>query len=530
MALSPYPFNQDSLLEASVARGITETGGIALPWQHDSTVTHSESTPLYNLLLAFAASTLGVDPVFAVQWVVAAVSVLLVLTAYVLLVSITGDVRAALAGAFFIGLFGTMVYVTASGWKISLGISLWVLLVYAYSQRQRRGMKLVVILLLLVLPFVHHLAAIVGYMSLAFLVSWSWVYAVIRGNTTKRHFEELFVLLIMSVVALGYYYAVSFDRLEYIGSFVGVLFLGASTLVAFLAAIAGLLKKSHVRVTFAPLPAVLILAVSVLDYNGFVFDYVPSTTFLNYFLIAVASAVMIFLGWYGLECIIESESRFRAIPLGLLLPPITLIFFALVSPSVENKHQLIYRTFDLADPAIGVGIGLAFFALFTRPNWAKVAPAVMAIFLSVLLATLPFGIYTHEFTGVRHDTQPYEIELVDWMMAGSQDVRYDVCTDERLAYVVWALYGLGMNNSLPSMLQNNNSLAPGVFYVYEEFWSVDGVNDYPNGVVTVSSEFVDSLMQVENVIYVGGPSDNRAVVWVPSWIGETRNNWVPLMS
>ena len=440
LSFSEYPFNNDSLVEGRAARQILDTGEIVLPWDGNLTTTHSESTPAWNLVLAFFGGVLGMDPMFASQWAVAAIAPVAALTVYLLLLNMCRDRKAAIMGSFFITLFGTFLYLTASGWKESIGIALYFLLIYAYTRRDHLPMKFVLILVLFTVPFVHHLIAIVSYMTILFLTGWSVVFAATRGTTRRRHFEEIAIIAMFSLLALAYYGLVSFDKLSYIGSGGGIVLLIVSMALFFFCATAILTIRSHVKWTFAPIPAAFILILSFLDYNGYVFEYMPSTSPSNYYLIGITSAVMVFFAWYGLEVMIESGSRYRAIPIAMLLPSLSLMFFALISPTVENKHQLVYRTFDLADPAIALGIGLAFYSLFKNQRMKRYAPVVLAAAIALLLATMPYGLYTEQYTGVRHDTQEYEIDAFDWLMASQTNETPYVSTDERLSYIAWTVY------------------------------------------------------------------------------------------
>ncbi|OGS55377.1 MAG: hypothetical protein A3K60_07355 [Euryarchaeota archaeon RBG_19FT_COMBO_56_21] len=525
LSFSAYPFNNDSLVEGRVARQILDTGEIALPWGNDQTTTHSESTPAWNLVLAFFGGVLGMDPMFASQWAVAAIAPVAALTVYLLLVNMCGDRKSAVMGSLFITFFGTFLYLTASGWKESLGIALYFLLIYSYTRRNLTSMKLLMILVLVTLPFVHHLIAIVSYMTIFFLTAWSVIFAATHRMTRRRHFEEIAIIALFSMLAIGYYSYVSFDKLSYIGSAGGLVFLVAAMGLFFVCATAMLMLRSHVKWSFAPAPAAFILVLALLDYNGFIFDYTPSISSSNYYLIAIASAVMLLLGWYGLESIIESQSRFRAIPLAMLLPSLSLMFFALLSPTVVDKHQLVYRTFDLADPAIALGIGLAFYSLFSKKRIKRYAPAILAVAVGLLLVTVPYGLYTEEFTGVRHDTQAYEIDAFDWIMGSRSNESTYVITDERLSYVAWTVYDFGKDNRLPYILVENNSLAPGVYNIFEEFWSTRGVNDFPRGLSQPSEDFMNSLLYVENVFYIGGPDEDQLIIIHHSWIGQIYNNW-----
>ncbi|OGS43370.1 MAG: hypothetical protein A3K76_06545, partial [Euryarchaeota archaeon RBG_13_57_23] len=444
---------------------------------------------------------------------------------YLLLMNMCKDRRAALMGAFFITLFGTFLYTTASGWKESLGIVLYFLLIYAYTRRNLVPMKIMLILLLMTLPFVHHLVALVSYMTVLFLTGWSVVFAAAYRTTGRRHFEDISIVALFSVFALGYYFYVSFDKLSYIGSATGFLLLLGTMALFFLGVTIMLLLPTHLKWTLAPIPAAFIMVLAYVDYSGHAFDYTPGTSAFNYYLIAAASAVMLFFGWYGLESMIESKSAFRAIPVAMLVPALTLMCFALISPTVDNKHQMIYRTFDMADPAIALGLGIAFYSMFRMRRLKRFAPVVLASTVALLMATAPYGLYTEEFTGVRHDTQAYEVEAFAWLKESHFNDTPYALSDERLSFIALMMFDYAKDNDLPQRLLYNRSLVPGDYNVYEKSWTTRGVNDYPNGLVQIDPEFMDSLMYIENVFYVGGPEEDQLIIIQHTWVGHVYNNW-----
>lgn len=524
-SFSPYPFNNDSLLEVSLAREICATGHIAVPEYGESLSTHSESTQAWNVLLAFVASMTGRDPMFVTQIVVAVIAPIVPLAIYVLARFFTRNVAASILGASFISLFGTYVYLTSSGWKLPLGMTLVVLAVLAFVMRESNRMRWLMTVILLMLPLIHHLAAVICYMTVAYLVGWSWFYGMANGHLVRRHYLDLATMIVLAVVSIGYYAIVSFDRLAYIGSLGGLMLLLSIMAVFLLAATIVLMRQHHSKLSFAVIPAGLIFLLAYLDYHGYILDYVPSQPVHFFYLMAIVVSVLIAYVWYGLEYSIESSSSLRALPLSMLLPPVALIVFGFVSPTVPSGHQLIYRTFDMADPALGLCIAVGFAQMFRTAGLKKIRPALVAVFLVVLLVTTPFGLYTEKFTGVRHDTQGYEIDAFHWIMNGHYNGTPHLATDERLSYVASVIFNLGKDNTLPWILETNHSLTPGDYNMYLESWSLRGVSDYPDGIRKPSSEFVGMLMEVENVLYVAGPSGDRLYVIQHSWIGQIQNNW-----
>jgi hypothetical protein len=524
LSFSQFPFNNDGLTESVTAQNIIDDHHFHFPKLLSLDTTHSEGTPVFNVVLAFLSSALGVPVIRVSQFMVAMFASLTIVGIYLIVHTMTGDRRAALVSGLVAAFYGTFVFLTASVWKESLGIALFVLLLYAYSKRERTEMLALEAAILLVVPFVHHLAAFVCYMTVGYLTLWSWIFAVRRGQLRTRHYYDLAVAVVPPAIALTYYYLVSFGRLSYFDPETGLLPMVVIVLAISIVSSLVLFRRSHWRGTFSPIPAVAVLALVVWDYYNPIFQYEPAVGEGYYFTLIVATAALVSIAWYGLERVIESSSPFRAIPIGALLPAITILGFAFLSPSVENKHQLVYRSFDFADPAIFICIGFATSLLaHERKRRRFVALAAVAVVLALI--TLPFGLYTEELTGVRHDTQDYEVDAVRWVVEGVEGRSPYVMSDERISYICASMFGVGKDTRLPSYLSDNMDLAPDVYYFYEESWSEEGVNDYPRGTVVISDTYMAALLSAENVLYVGGDVEDQAIIFMATGIGQAASNW-----
>lgn len=513
-SMSPLPFNNDGMTESRIATDILKDGDLEHPEGAFYTEMHSIITPAYNVLLAFVAAVLEESPFSVAQPSVAVFSVITIVSVFLIGLSLTANRRGALAGALTLCLLGTFVFVTASTWKESLGIALLALLVLAFMNRQKKQMLAAEVLILLLLPLVHHLVAFLAYLTIAYLTSWSVVFGLMNAGLRRRHVVDVIVIGITGLVGYIYYHVNSLDRLSYISSELGFFGLALTFSALFAAAVLALVRRSRLRISLAPIPAMLILGLSVWEYYNPLFPYEQGTPELILVLLIVMS-VLISLAWYGLEITVESSSRFRAIPLGLLLPVVSLFVFALLFGFGLQSHQIIYRSFDFADLAMALGIAAAIGHLSKFRIRGVLAVSVL---IAALLISLPFGYLTGPLTGVRHDTQEYEVDAITWVYDhAGPDANFQ--SDERLAYDARALYDYPKRASLPSNIVNQKVPGLSVYNMYEEEWTVVGVNDYPNGHPILNESYVLDLLNASNVLYVGGPEDNSAVIFRTSQPG-----------
>jgi len=209
------------------------------------------------------------------------------------------------------------------------------------------------------------------------------------------------------------------------------------------------------------------------------------------------------------------------------LSPATIIGYSLLNGFTSYSLQISYRTFDFMDIFIFVGIGIAL-AHLGRMGRRRAYHIVGFALAVVLILSFPFGYDSEQLLGVRHDTQAYEIDALEWISTASNQSNLHVQSDERIAYIGASVFGFDKDNSLPSWLKANVSWPPGYYFVYEQSWSTHGVNNYPHGKVVVSGEWITELLGIQDVMYIGGGARDQLVVWEASGIGEGVNHWYVL--
>ncbi|HEX9907337.1 MAG TPA: hypothetical protein VGB78_02580 [Thermoplasmata archaeon] len=519
--ISSYPYNNDSLTEGTIASDILSGGHLEYPEGRSYVDTHSVVTPVYNVLIAFCSAAIGSAPLELIQYLVAVLAVITVFAVYLISRRISQSIGGGVVAGIFVVLLGTFVFLTASGWKESLGIALLVLFIYAYMSRGDKRMLVLQILLLLVIPFVHHLVAAIAYLFVWYLTVWSLFFAVANRTLRRRHILDIAIILGLSVFAYAYYALSSLDRLISVREGMGALALLASFVVLCVISILVLRLPRHAKLTFAPLPALGLFAVLVWDYYNPLFPYTPGSPELVIALIAAVSS-LVAVAWFGLEKSVESASRFRAIPIGLLLPFVTIAMFVIVQGLSIGGTQILYRTFDYADIALAVGVAVAVAHL--RGHGTRGLRNVLhAGILVALLITIPYAYETGELTGVRHDTQAYEVDCIAWLNQTSA-VDSLLQSDERLSYIGMALYDYEKMPWLPRRLTEEGNLGIGAYYVLEDEWMVNGVNAFPEGQIMPDSEKVAEMLRNSNVLYLGGPDSNNIVLFEATLVGQAQNS------
>lgn len=516
MAISPYPFNNDAILECRIAQDILSSGSLTYPADASYIDSHSVITPAYNSLLAYVSALTGYRPFDSAQVVVAIVAITTILGVYLISLLICRNLAGAVASTLVVSLFGTFVFLTGSAWKEALGVALLVMLAYAYARRADNRMFAVEVVILGTLPLVHHLVAFIAYLSIAYLTIWSLIFALMNSGVKKRHVLDMTVLCVMGVSAYAYYSANSLGRLSYMDTLQDVLLIVLPFTAFLTVTILFLTRRSHIRATFAPVMATTVFVAFVWNYLDPIFSYEPGFS-ENVLIMGAVTSALLGVAWYGLEMTMENNSRYRAIPMGFLLPVLTMFAFAICGGLDLSSHKIFYRTFDFADISIAIGIAVAVGSISHRPR-ARTVVTIVLIFL--LVVSFPFAYLTNELVGVRHDTQDYEVDALIWANDSSGGA-FSVRSDERIAYTARALYDFGKSPYLPSMLMSGTLSSSSVLNMYEEEWSTIGVNDYPRGHPVVDASYVAYVLDGSNVFYVGGPSENNLIIYQTGIVGAT---------
>ena len=515
LSMSPYPFNNDSLTECGLAVKILGSGHLSfsvdVPWYG----THSGATPILNILLAYASSVLGIDPLLCAQSLGAVIAVFTVGCIFLLGRLVSGSLRGGIVAAFAAVLMGTFVFTTGSVWKEMLGISLLVFALLAYMRRDRTEFRILAFTILMLMPLVHHLVAAVTVLIFGYLLIWSWCFALTHKLPKRRYVEDL-VLIAMPVAWAGLYYLViSFDRLSMVTSPFRVSLMVAAFVLVSIIAYLILSIQSHSRWTFAPIVGVGVFVLVTLDYLGFLFPYSPSAPHV-YLLLGAAFAFIFGLAWYGSEVILEKRPVHRSIQVALLVSPLSIMGIGMLNGFSLSSHQVLFRTFDLIDIFIFLGVGVAIVWLYGQHRKAY---SILGLLMIIsLLVSFPFAYKSQDLLGVRHDTQIYELDTIEWIVTHGNSPL--VSTDERLAYMVQSMYDLPRTTFLPMALEKNWSLSPEFYYLMEDSWASKGVNSYPKGKIVLPIGDLTLRLEASNVLYIGGPIGDRAIVFLSTGPGE----------
>ncbi len=508
LSFGQYPFNNDSLVECGIAADITNNGHLLYspgsPWEG----THSVDLPAMSILLAYVSLMIGESPIGIAQLVTAVFSVLTIGAVFLLGKRVTGSDRGGLIASTAALLSGTFVFTTGSSWKLSLGFALIALLYLSFVRRNVLQYRLLTFVVLITLPFVHHLAAAIVMITLAFMLIWSWIVSISQSKVAKRLWLDTLTILPPIMIASAYYSIALIDRQSVYSSEIKVaLFICNFVLLSIIAYLV-MSMRSHRRISFAPIVGEGLAAILLFDYLGFVFPYSASAP-SAYIVLIVCTAVLVMIAWYGTEMIIEHRREFMAVQLSLIVAPMTIILFGMETGLPNLTHQIVYRTFDFLQ--FFIFIGLAFSIIYLERNGSRVFRYAIAAMIVCLVCSFPFGFYTQDLLAVRHDTQRYEIDALEWLSDSAEDPQ--IVSDERLAFMAQNTIWVEKRASLPHDLMRGYVLWPGFLFLAEDSWTSSGVNNFPDGLAVIDETRFETALSRTNVIYIGGPAEDRIHVF-----------------
>jgi len=516
LAISQYPINNDSITESLISTEILNSGHLVSSSDPHWMWTHTGLTPVLNIMLAFFAGLLGTTPLACAQVFGAATAMTTIGGVYLLGRLVSGSERGAITAAFMALMFGTFVFTTGSIWKEMMGLSLMVVALFAYLRRDSMEFRALMFLLLLIIPFVHHLVAAVTFLVFANLLVWSVFFAFSRGTLTRTNRFDLATISIPGAAAAIYYSIVGFDSTIQTSSATNLLTIVAGFIGMSVMSIVILSIRRHAKWSFAPFVGVGVGTLILLDYSGYVFHYSSSAT-RAYVLLGLSTAFIVAIAWFGSEVILETRPRYRAFQLALLLSPLTILGFGAIQGTTLNGLKIIYRSFDFLDLFIFLGAAAAVVEIHSRrKNLYQIVGAFMIISLAI---SFPFSYASQSLLGVRHDTQGYELDALEWM--GDQPKAKSILSDERICYLARSVIGVSKGSSLPQYIATNTSFPYYLwFYIIEDSWTTIGVNNYPHGELVVNLSYYERMIEAADVFYLGGPAEDNLVVFLPSPIGS----------
>jgi hypothetical protein len=502
LADSSYPYILDGLVEARYAENIANTGALAPEAGSSYDQSHTASTPAFDIFIALSSLFQGEDPLYLLQKLIAPFAMLTLLGVYVLSRRLTGNVRVASMALMATAAYGPFMIVTQAAWKEAIGISLLPFILLTFFMRKDPKMRGVSTLLLLMIPFVHHLVALIAVLTVAIFSSSNFMLSRKNGKKDSGALLDVFVTIIVINVMVIYYCFMQFDRLDYLTPDKGLyLFLGLAILVSmgvyYIAdkGMSALGRKIMVAATGAGLLS--ILAMNFLSPIG----TIESNALWAVTLPMIAGIAIALLGICGISLWAATIGESKLFYFSMICSPFIVVIYALLRAEDLLSLDIITRTIDFFDIGLMMGLGTFVVFLLKGKSFLRTAVVTSAV-CALLLLTIPFAIDSEKYAGTRNGIYAYEVDALNWTVEMTQGNNID--TDEHFAYAD-VLYDEEMQQTLVNRFVGTIDFQSDATMISSERWVTVGVKNQIYGWITLNRSVYDSVLDDSNVLYVGGP-------------------------
>ncbi|MFQ5920358.1 MAG: hypothetical protein ACE5I4_10010, partial [Thermoplasmata archaeon] len=227
---------------------------------------------------------------------------------------------------------------------------------------------------------------------------------------------------------------------------------------------------------------------------------VPTSPWL--FVVTLAYVPLAVLALIGLNVHRLSSHLRKAVPIALLLAPLTVLVYALLRGLDPLSHLLAYRSVDYLD----FGLALTVATALVRPMGRRKRAFLSAGVIGVLFLTLPMTYATEEVFQVQNTTFEYELAAFGRLAPSGVSI---VSTDQRMANVMQWYFHLDASANLPLRILAGDVLPIGSILLLEENWQTRGAQVFPLPFQVIGGESFQPLLNENQLVYQGGEDGNR---------------------
>ncbi len=514
LMFSPLPYNIDGFPLARIAEQITATG----MWQIHGTDPnrYNELMPVYSLLWSSLSQLGGLNALAYLQTVMPFLLATAVVPAYLLGVKATGRPVAGFAAGLFIAAFGSFLSVTSMGMKESVALVVLPTVVLLFAERRDPRKRLLAFVLLLILPFLHQLSDFLILGMVAALVVLTHSRAIQRGRFSWRSLLlDLATGPGPALAAYAYYVTVDMPDLSAVTSPDALaLFLGVTILLS--ALLVRMVRPSRTGpgarlarpvgpILLVPVAAfIALLANARIDLFAGVLETQPALL-----PILPAVAALVALAFLGYQLLRRTANPMTDLVLAMGIAPVALVLFAFLRGLDGLSQVLVYRSFDFVDYGLAIAVGVGFVYAWRRLRRAPAQLVLAAVLLGVLLATTPIAWNAQAVFGVDEVTTPSEYQALAVLASLHPG---NVTTDQRLADVGRAWFGLATDSRLPFLLRDNGTVSGHAYAFVMDRWTTIGAQVHPQPNVVLSAGTLASFLASNRVVYATGPVGDRIYV------------------
>ncbi|MFQ5803984.1 MAG: hypothetical protein ACE5JQ_13910 [Candidatus Methylomirabilales bacterium] len=512
LLISSLPLNIDAYAQVSIAEEFLASG----IWTLDEASPNSYNLkmPIMPLLLAGASALLGVEPLPLAAPLMILVGLVGVLGMYAFAHHLTRSRFLATWAALILALLGPFIFVGSTLIKEALALALLPTLLLLFYRRQNPTARILAAVILLLLPLLHHLSMLMGYGIVALLVLLDAVRRYWAGQwSTRRVLLDIVLGPGLFVFGLWYYQSVNlgfFNQVwnpDEVALFLSVaLLMGAAAILLMSTKRARpwfTLSKKRRLPTFLDQKAIVIIGAFFLVLANAVQPLIPGTVPTSpwLFIVTLAYLPLAVLALIGLNVHRLSSRARKALPIALLLAPLTVLVFALLRGLDPLSHLLAYRSVDYLDFGLALTVATALVQRMGRRRRALLSAGV----IGALFLTLPMTYATERVFQVQNTTFQYELAAFGRLEPAGVTT---VSTDQRMADVIRWYFHQDADATLPLRILGGASLPVGSLLLMEENWQTRGAQVYPLPFQVIEEGRFQELLNLNQLVYQGGGDAN----------------------
>ncbi|MCK5548492.1 MAG: hypothetical protein KAI64_05730, partial [Thermoplasmata archaeon] len=499
-----------------IATGHWDIGGEGL-------MLYNSKMPAFSMILSSFSVILGIEPFMLVSILVPIITSTSVVAIYMLAFKITRNQLVSYFAGLFFALSGFYLYLTTAIMKETIGLSLMPIIFYLFIERRDPRKRVLAAIFLILLPFIHHLTALIMFTAIGFIViTENYIALKSKALNLRNVLLDVFLGPFLFLFTYMYYSQANIQQFDRVVNFEeGILFLSIFLIFAIFAAIVS--KRKKARATFRskakkgswlkildPKFIVVLIGLGLLIANHFVKIFAGTlTTSTELLLLAIPYILLLFIGFSGFNIMRFTETKYRAFIISVLLGAITVISFGFLRGLDPFSLNLVYRSYDYIDVALAIclGIGMTYMiksvaaskkgkrTLITK----KSVVAVLGFLL--ILATLPLAYSGESMWSLRDMTEEREFKAMEFF--GPLANNSTVGTDQRLADIADPYFGISASGTLPWLF--HQATESGFEYLLiEDEWLDVGAQMYPFENAKIDEDEFTGLMENTDIVYVAG--------------------------
>jgi 4-amino-4-deoxy-L-arabinose transferase-like glycosyltransferase len=216
--ISVLPYNIDAYPLIRISDDIIASGHWGIGGE--DLIFYNSKMPAFSMILSAFSMFFGIEPFALVSILVPIITSTSVIAIYMLTMKITKSRVASYIAGLFFALSGFYLYLTTAIMKETIGLTLLPIIFYLFIERDDPRKRILAAVLLVLIPFIHHLTALIVFTVIGFMVITdnyqAWKSKILK---MKNVFLDFFLGPFLFIFTYSYYNQVRMEQFEKVVNF-----------------------------------------------------------------------------------------------------------------------------------------------------------------------------------------------------------------------------------------------------------------------------------------------------------------------